>query len=34
MRDSALADDAVDARDDLRAVRQRHGSRVELGEVA
>jgi hypothetical protein len=34
LRDSALADDAIDARDDLRPVRQRHGPRVELSEVA
>jgi hypothetical protein len=30
LRDPALANDAVDARDDLHAVRQRHGARVEL----
>ena len=29
-----FADDAVDARDDLRAVTERRGRGVELGEVA
>jgi hypothetical protein len=31
--DTALADDPVDARDDLGAVRQRHGALVEGSEV-
>ena len=34
LRDAALADDAVDARHDLGAVRKRDGARVELLEVA
>src|SRR5262245_60193433 len=34
LRDAAFAEDAIDARDDLGAVRERHGPRVELLEVA
>ncbi len=34
LRDAPLADDAVHTRDDLGAVRERHGPRVQLLEVA
>jgi hypothetical protein len=34
LRNPTLANDAVDACDDLRAVRQRYGARVELLEVS
>jgi hypothetical protein len=34
LRNAPLAEDAIDARDDLRSMGERHGARVELLEVA